>query len=144
MQNCLAHHLISTKLHYALPKYTLVQNYCEPWLAYVHCQPQKYYTLCTTCLHLLSTYPLLKTQQIFWCRGATSQKCLLYILVPPNTDKKCPFCACSMWTTKKWKMSGATLTSHGHRSSLCTMVHYAGWWCTTQVSGAHHSSVLLR
>ena len=35
-------------------------------------------------------------------------------------------------------MSGATPTSDGHRSPLCTMVHNAGWWCTMQVDGAQH------
>ena len=38
-------------------------------------------------------------------------------------------------------MLGATPTSNGHRSLLCTMVHNTGWWCTTQVDGAQRSPV---
>ena len=42
------------------------------------------------------------------------------------------------------KIAGLTSTSQKHRSPLCTMVHNAGGWCTTQVSGGQHNSVLLK
>ncbi len=59
------------------------------------------------------------------------EKCLLSVLVTHEIwTKKCPFCACSLCTTKKWKMSGAIPTSHRNRSPFCTMVHSTGWWCT--------------
>ena len=44
MQNHLVHHLISTKLRCALPKYTSVQNYFLNLDLHVRCQPPKYYT----------------------------------------------------------------------------------------------------
>ncbi len=59
MQNLLEHHLISTKLHCALPKCTLVQNYIVNRDLHVRCQPQIYYMsvrLCTICVCLLSIY----------------------------------------------------------------------------------------
>ncbi len=46
MQNCLVHHLISTKLCCALPKWTLVQNYIVNLDLYVHCPPLNDYILC--------------------------------------------------------------------------------------------------
>ncbi len=52
--------------------------------------------------------------------------------------------ACSLWPFKKSKMLGATPTSHGHRPPLCTMVHNAARWYTTQVGGSQHSPVPTR
>ena len=42
LKNHLVHHLISTKLHFALPKCMSVQNYIVNLDLHVHCQPQKY------------------------------------------------------------------------------------------------------
>ncbi len=80
-------------------------------------------TLCTTCL----------------CSVVCSRD-------PPNTDKTCPFCVFSMWTTKKKKkkerkMLGLTPTS---RSLFCTMVHNADRWCIMLVGGAQRSSYKSR
>ena len=69
--------------------------------------------------------------------GTTSQKS-----VPPDTDKKYPFCTCSMRTPKNEELWTAP-TSHGHRSPLCIMVHNAGQWRTMQVCSAKHSPVPL-
>ncbi len=41
MQNCFVHHLISTKLHCALPKCMSVQNYIVNLDLHVRCRPQK-------------------------------------------------------------------------------------------------------
>ncbi len=52
MQNHRVHHPIGTKLHFTLPKCTLVRNYIMNLDLHVRCQTQKYYTmpLCTTCI----------------------------------------------------------------------------------------------
>ncbi len=56
--------------------------------------------------------------------GAQGGPTCLRSRVTPNI-----FCACSMWTTKNWKMLGVTPTSHG-LWSLCAPS------CTVQVGGA--------
>ena len=65
------------------------------------------------------------------------QNCLVHHLI--NT-KLCCALHCVQWYRNILKMSGATPTSHRHRSPLCTMVHNAGQWCTMHVGGAHCSS----
>ncbi len=80
------HHLISTRLHCAPPKCTLVQNYIVNLDLYVH--------FLSMCL-------------VHHVRGVTYwPKCLLSVLVNHQKRRKS-----SMWTTKKWKLFGVTATS---------------------------------
>ncbi len=90
MQNRLMHRIVSTKLHSTLRK-------CTIWKTVRNYMSVP---MCTTCVCSLSTY--------FWTPGLVCALC----------TKKCLFCACSMWTTQKWKMLG-------HRSP-CEP------WCTMQ------------
>ena len=49
---------------------------------------------------------------------------------PPNMDKKCPFWACSKWTTNKWETLGVTTTSQvplvHHATQSRLVLHNAG------------------
>ncbi len=105
--------------------YVGTELHCEPWFACALSTTKILYyasvPLCTTCVCLLSTY---------------MEKC------PQNCFVR--VCACSMWTTKIWKMLGATPTFHRHRSPLWTMVHNAGRWCTKQISDAQLKSCTLK
>ena len=70
-------------------------------------------TLCTTNVHVGTE---LHCEPWFAC---SLSKIKYY--APPNTDKNCLFFACSLWTTKKWKVLP---------------------WCTKQLGGAQHKSVV--
>ncbi len=87
----------------------------------VCCQPQKYYTM-------------------HWCPCAPPMYVRCQPTRPQTPYKKCPFFACPLWTTKNWNISGATPTSHRHRSPssvVCNVVPYP--WIGAQCS-SHNSA----
>ncbi len=76
-----------------------------------------------------------RTTLWFACSLSTTKVLYLYTSVvcscaPPNTDKKCPFFACSLWPTKKWP------------PHLPDIGPPCAPWCTTQVGGAQCRSVV--
>ena len=95
--------------------------------------------------------PLLTTKVLYILYVLVHHLCMFVVNTPykstfehPIQTRSVHFFACSLWTLKKWKMSGANPTSHRHRSPLCTMVHKGARWCTIQVCGAQRSPVHTR
>ena len=65
MQNRLVHHLISTRLHCALAKCTLVQNYIENLDLHVRCQAENYYIM-HPCPYAPSVYARCEILERIW------------------------------------------------------------------------------
>ncbi len=122
MQNRLVHHLISTNLRSALPK---CMWYRTRWWTLIW----MFFITHKNIIRIICPCPCVPPVCMFVVNAPYKSA-----LGHPThiLDKKCPCFACSLWTTKKWKMLGATLTCHGHRSPLCTMQHNAARWCTMQ------------
>ena len=112
------HRLFSTKLRCALPKCTSVQNYIVNLDLHIRCQPLKYFTM----------HP---------CHCAPPE----YVHCHPTWKiavihrKKCQFCACSMWTTKKcWEWPQLLKKVDPPCASWCqSVVCNVGRWCTMQL-----------
>ena len=121
MQNCLVHHLISTKLRCALPKSISVQNYIVNLDLHACCQPQKYYTMhpcpCAPLSMCLTKVP----------SNTLRTKSVRFVHVPCEPPKN----------RKNYKCRGrpplhtdiGPLVYHGAQRRL--VVHNAGRWCTT-------------
>ncbi len=83
--------------------------------------------------------------------------CIFVVIIPGKCALECHtmgliqskwcFHCLSLWPMKYGQkvsvlMFLVTPTSHGHRSPLCTMVHNASRWCTTQIGGVQPRSVV--